>query len=192
MSEALAAVITRLIAEMRRDYGGRDYWGVPWADRLEAALAAVGRTPEDNEPIDGWSVDYILSETSQRIASMGDTSLWSRIDTLRKRLAVGRTPREEPTESNRCLQHGDGCKDLTCRDSGRWVDWPRLGLPLTHVHGTALRAGSGQPVTSPSDLEALKADVELRSRLYHELKAEHERLAARIERLAARIAAQMP
>lgn len=32
--------------------------------------------------------------------------------------------RVPPLESWRCLHHGDGCRDLMCRDSGRWMDWP--------------------------------------------------------------------
>lgn len=33
----------------------------------------------------------------------------------------------------RCLWHGDNCDDMTCRDSGRWVNWPPHLSPVPKV-----------------------------------------------------------
>lgn len=163
-AEALAAVITRLIAEMRRDYGGRDYWGVPWADRLEAALAAVGRTPEPKQCEAIGTAPYRCS------LIMGHEGPHETDASLLP--AVGRTPREEPTALERIpefveprywIEHtflgwgvfyrqdgrklGVGCvqnvDEVVARSVCKTLNDVLYEEVLSGV--AALRAGSGQP-----------------------------------------------
>jgi hypothetical protein len=60
------------------------------------------------------------------------------VDELRARLSAPVGSGWHEWKQARCRQHGDGCRDLDCRDSGRWMEEAPVGSPpqeeaMTHL-----------------------------------------------------------